>query len=101
MRYSFQWAKYQLDNLFLLRTDEEMQTFLDSVETPLGTVYERTLRRLQMRSVADNQMIKSAFKALAGCLRPPMSTELLYIIQNDCPSCDAALLKAKLSYENI
>jgi ankyrin repeat protein len=78
-----------------------VQSFLDSVETPLGTVYERTLRRFQMRPAADNQVIKSAFEALAACLRPPTSAEFLYMIQNDCLSCDARLLKARLSYENI
>ncbi|SCO92572.1 uncharacterized protein FRV6_16700 [Fusarium oxysporum] len=96
----FQWAKSQLDNLFLMRGEDQLRSFLDSVETPLITVYEGALRRLQMRSAADNQVIKSAFQALVGCMRLPTAAEFLYIIQNSCLSCDATLLKAKLSREN-
>jgi ankyrin repeat protein len=101
MYNSFQWAKHQLDSLFLQRADEDVLSFLDNLETSLGTTYGTTLHRLHMQDKTNNQVIKSAFQALVGCLRPPMPADFLYIIQNDRLGFDSTLLETKLSPENI
>ncbi|KAH7349169.1 hypothetical protein BKA66DRAFT_293338 [Pyrenochaeta sp. MPI-SDFR-AT-0127] len=93
----FQWAKYQLDNLFLSRTHEEQLAFLEALEAPLEVVYERALRHFRAIPDADNDLVKSVFRALVGFLRPPKLEELVCIVQENCPQLDSVRVREKLS----
>lgn len=95
--HSFQWAKYQLDNLFLARTYEEQLAFLESLEAPLDVVYERSLRHFKTIPIADNELVKSVFRALVGFLRPPKLEEMVHVVRQEYPHLDSTRLKEKLS----
>ncbi|KAM5356996.1 hypothetical protein ACJZ2D_016721 [Fusarium nematophilum] len=97
----FQWAKYQLDNLFLLRTDEEQQAFLETIETQLDKVYERTLLHFNTISDTDHKLIKSVLQGLVGFLKPPNREEVIQVIKKDDHAPDTISLREKLSDGSI
>jgi hypothetical protein len=98
---SFQWARYQLDNLFLLRTDEEQRAFIESLESPLEDVYERTLLSFESLSDADRSFIQAILRVLVGFLRPPQFEDLVMAARMDNNGFMPRDLHEKLSQDNV
>jgi ankyrin repeat protein len=98
---SFQWVKYQLDNLFLLRTDDEIWKFMETIESPLDDVYARTLRSFSSLSDDNNKLIRSVLRVLVGFLRPPQFEELVVAARMENGGSIPSDLKEKLGHDTI